>query len=391
MLKGITNTEHGSVQSLGVLFGCSESGVSRASSRFQSLSQRLNRTQKKLPKFKSKLLLCHRTMRGCSPHFHETFDLTESIDTSLIDPPKNSLRDPAQGIVELVSSIREKGLIQPIIVRPKAERFEVVAGARRLEACKRVRWERVPCIIRELSDKDAYELSLVENLQRQTMSALEEADAFHQYLGARKWGTELELAEKIGKSQQYVSQRLALLSLPPSVREKITRRLVSPSIAAEIARLGDTRIQEELAHAVLEKSMTVEKVRKTAKLVKKGLSVEDAVIEAEIETHLVNSDELKRGSSEPDFVGTKSTLGNGLHSSEECSKEVVKAHMIVKLAMLRLGLLIDQLPEGCQAKEIILEKRFAIHTVLDSLIRARMELEAPSDASRKANGQSITL
>ena len=330
-------------------------------------------------------------MRGCSPHFHETFDLTESIDTSLIDPPKNSLRDPTQGIEELVSSIREKGLIQPVIVRPKAERFEVVAGTRRLEACKRARWERVPCIIRELSDKDAYELSLVENLQRQTMSGLEEADAFHQYLGARKWGTESELARKIGKSQQYVSQRLALLSLPPSVRENITRRLVSPSVAAEIARVGDTQVQEEFAHTVLEKSMTVEKVRKTAKLVKKGLSVEEAAIEAEIETRLENSDGFRGGSSEPDFVRTKSTLGNGFHSSEECSKEVAKAHMIVKLAMIRLGLLVDQLPEGCQAKEIILEKRFAIHTVLDSLIRARMELESSNNPNKKANGQSIAL
>jgi len=65
--------------------------------------------------------------------------------------------------------------------------------------------------------------------------------------------------------------------------------------------------------------------------------------------------------------------------------------MIVKLAMIRLGLLVDQLPEGCQAKEIILEKRFAIHTVLDSLIRARMELESSNNPNKKANGQSIAL
>ncbi|MCL5067606.1 MAG: ParB/RepB/Spo0J family partition protein, partial [Thaumarchaeota archaeon] len=178
------------------------------------------------------------------------------------------------GIDEIVASIREKGLIQPIIVRPSGSRFEVVAGARRLEACRRLRWCRVPCIIRELSDQDAFEISLTENIQRKTMNIIEEAEAFKKYVDQHGWGSESQLAKKMGKSQEYISQRLSLLSLSKSIQNKIIRRLINGSVAQEIARLEDPKIQEHLSEEVVKHHLTVGMVRETARSINRGESQE---------------------------------------------------------------------------------------------------------------------
>ena len=95
-------------------------------------------------------------------------------------------------------------------------KFEVVAGNRRLEACKRLHWLKVPCLVRELSDKEAYEIGLIENIERETLTPIEEAKAFQMYVKEKGWGGVKALAEKIGRSEEYVSHKIALLSLPSS-------------------------------------------------------------------------------------------------------------------------------------------------------------------------------
>ncbi|MHB2037395.1 MAG: ParB/RepB/Spo0J family partition protein, partial [Nitrososphaerales archaeon] len=216
-------------------------------------------------------------MRGCSVHYHETVDLTDSVDSKLIDPPKATLRDYQEGINELAASIREKGLIQPILIRPMGDRFEVVAGARRLEACRQLRWGRIPCIIRQLSDRNAYEISLTENIQRKTMNAIEEAKAFKVYIDENGWGSESQLARKIGKSQEYISQRLLLLSLPMSVQKKIIRHRINTSVGQEIAGVEDKKAQEILSEEAMRRHMTVGMVRETAKSLKQGDDIKSAL------------------------------------------------------------------------------------------------------------------
>ncbi|MDG7000522.1 MAG: ParB/RepB/Spo0J family partition protein [Nitrososphaerota archaeon] len=315
-------------------------------------------------------------MRGCSVHYHETLDLTDSVDAKLIDPPKNALRSYREGIDELVSSVREKGLIQPIIVRPTGSRFEVVAGARRLEACKRLRWSRVPCIIRELTDKDSFEISLSENIQRKTMNAIEEAEAFRRYIDQNGWGGESQLARKIGKSQEYVSQRLSLLTLPRGVQHEIIRHQINPSAAQEIARLSDPKIQTALSEHATKLHMTVGMIRESANSIRKGASVDVAVKRVQLRRQVAQgrfSMQEQQELSQPEFMRNLLKSSEALEFGSDV-RDLDKAILILKLALSRLGSLIDELPEESPVKDLLLEKRLSIHGMIDSLIKVKIKI-----------------
>ena len=146
----------------------------------------------------------------------------EYVDARLIDSSPWNARDHSANLESLISSIRTNGLLQPIIVRISKQRFQVVAGNRRLEACRRLHWVRMPCLIREFSDKEAYEIGLIENIERRTLSPLEEATAFQKYVQETGWGGVTELAKAIGRSKEFVSHRMSLLRLPRDVLDLIS-------------------------------------------------------------------------------------------------------------------------------------------------------------------------
>jgi ParB family transcriptional regulator, chromosome partitioning protein len=298
-------------------------------------------------------------MKGCSPHYHETLGLTDSVDTKLIVPPRAPLRKYNEDIDELVASVRENGLIEPIIVRPVGGLFEVVAGARRFEACKRLRWSRIPSIIRNLSDKDAYEMSLTENIQRRTMNAVEEALAFKHYVEQKGWGGESILAKKLGKSQEYVSQRISLLSLPRRVKERIIRRQISPSIALEVVRVPDPQAQEILAQRAAQDKLTVAVVREAARSMKYSLYPET-----------LSDVPLGQNLREPDF-GRK--LGHEDPGEKEI-RQLENGVLILKLALARLSTLVDNMPRENEVRVMLAEKRFLIHGMIDSLIKAKVKM-----------------
>ena len=121
------------------------------------------------------------------------------------------------GISDLSRSICEKGLLHPLIVRQVKNEgsYQIVAGNRRYIACKTLGWRKIPCNIIEVDDdKEAFEISLIENIQRRTLNPIEEAHAFRTYVSDFGWGGISELANKIGKSASYVDRRLQLLDLP---------------------------------------------------------------------------------------------------------------------------------------------------------------------------------
>jgi ParB/RepB/Spo0J family partition protein len=159
----------------------------------------------------------------------------------------NAIREnyPA-ALTELASSIKEKGLMQPIVVRPKKSYYEIVAGHRRFYACKFLHWTRVMCNIVEVDDKEAYELSLIENLQQKSMNPIEEGKAFRQYVKKFGWGGESDLARKIGRSQEYISRRIKLLDLPEEMQQEIMRNRISVSLAQELFQLNDSESQEAI-------------------------------------------------------------------------------------------------------------------------------------------------
>ena len=281
-------------------------------------------------------------------------------------PPHHPLREVDEDLGDLVSSIREIGLIEPVIVRPKEGKFEVVAGARRFEACRRLRWSRIPSIIRNLSDRDAFEMSLTENIQRKTMNPMEEALAFKVYVDQKGWGGESYLAKKLGKSQEYISQRLSLLSLPKKVRQRIIRRQINPSVAVEIAKVPDRMLQIALSDRAVSDHLTVAVVRETARSIRTGRSWRERG-PAPSPTRAP----LDLRYTEPDFFGFRPGLKD---ADQQNLEELDNGVNILRLALARLSTLVDSVPKDSDIWETLAEKRFLIHEMIDSLIKTKVKL-----------------
>lgn len=199
----------------------------------------------------------------------EAYDdsLVEPIELRMIRPSKFPVRYPdgrgSPDLDGLKSSIRQHGLLQPIVVRPLEHGFEIVAGHRRFAACRSLRWRFMPCKIREIDDRQAFEIQLSENLQRKTMDPIEEAEAFERYVVDFGWGGVTDLGRRIGRSEEYVSHRMQLLKLPDALREKVTSAELGVSQAIEITG-ADPSIRSELIDTVAGPGaarMTVKQVR----------------------------------------------------------------------------------------------------------------------------------
>src|SRR5215210_847048 len=203
--------------------------------------------------------------------------IVEHIEIKMIRPSQFSIRDKFndyQEVESLVSSIKEHGLLQPILIRPYQNNFEIVAGHRRFYACKSLRWRHIPCKIREMNDKQAFEIQLTENIQRKSMSALEEAEAFRKYVQDLGWGGVTELAKKIGKSEEYVSHRIQLLKLPQDVKEKIMLNKLSVSQALELTNLSHENIIQFTNH-IIENELTIRQIREVKTVYSKEKSALD--------------------------------------------------------------------------------------------------------------------
>ncbi|HJU33507.1 MAG TPA: ParB/RepB/Spo0J family partition protein [Nitrososphaera sp.] len=190
--------------------------------------------------------------------------IVEQIEMKMIRPSQFSIRDKFQrndcDFETLVNSIREHGLLQPILIRPLEHGFEIVAGHRRFQACRTLRWRFITAKIRELSDKQTYEIQLTENIQRKSMDPIEEAEAFRRYVIDFGWGGVSELARKIGKSEEYVSHHMQLLKLPDEIKDKIVSNSLKVSQAIEIVQVPHDK-QQKIASEVINNNLTVRQIR----------------------------------------------------------------------------------------------------------------------------------
>jgi ParB family chromosome partitioning protein len=169
--------------------------------------------------------------------------------------PKNPRRSfPDADIESLAQSLREKGLIQPLLVRPlKNGTYQIVAGERRWRAAQRAGLHDVPAIVRELDDKDTLELAIVENVQRSDLTPLEEAQAYRMLMDEFGY-TQQQLAESIGKSRSHIANTLRLMSLPDSVKEHIEQGTLS---AGHARALVATENPQELAQRIISLGLSV--------------------------------------------------------------------------------------------------------------------------------------
>jgi ParB family transcriptional regulator, chromosome partitioning protein len=180
------------------------------------------------------------------------------------------LRDGSQDET-LLNSIKEHGLLQPILVRPLNHGFEIVAGHRRFQTCRSLRWRFVPCKIREMTDKQAFEIQLTENIQRKSMDPIEEAEAFRRYVVEFGWGGVSELAKKIGKSEEYVSHRIQLLRLSADIKDQIINSKINVSQALELTNIPSDK-QSEIVSYVMNSNPTIKQIREVKSIIKNGIS-----------------------------------------------------------------------------------------------------------------------
>lgn len=169
---------------------------------------------------------------------------------------------------ELMASIREKGVVQPILVRPSGDKYELVAGERRWRAAKELGWKKIPAMLRDASDTEALELTLIENLQRQDLNPMEEAYAYQQLIQEFKL-TQEKLSRQIGKERSSVANTLRLLKLPASVKEEISRGNLSAGQARPLLALKNQLKQEELGKKIVKTGLSA---REVENLVQKILS-----------------------------------------------------------------------------------------------------------------------
>jgi len=156
-----------------------------------------------------------------------------------IDPNPNQPRQVMGDLSELMASIAEKGIIEPIIVRPRGRRFQIVAGERRYQAAVQVGLREIPIVIREVDDNEIVEIALIENIQRKDLTPFEEAEALYS-LGARCGYTHEDMARRLGKSRTSITESLSLNNIPDDVKNLCRLAdISSKSLLLEVVRQGD--------------------------------------------------------------------------------------------------------------------------------------------------------
>ncbi len=183
--------------------------------------------------------------------------LDQIIPTPL--QPRTVFRD--EHLEELVASIKEQGIIQPLIARQRGDKYELIAGERRWRAAQRVGLAEAPVIVREASDQDVLELALIENLQREDLNAIEEANAFARL--AREFGLRQEdIAQKVGKSRAAVANSMRLLDLHEQVQSWLTQDRISVGHAKVLLSLKSRDEQALLADIIIRRNLTVRAAEK---------------------------------------------------------------------------------------------------------------------------------
>ena len=188
------------------------------------------------------------------------------LSLSLIRPNPFQPREDfnLESMEELVQSIREKGIIQPILVRAKGELFELIAGERRLRAANILQLKEIPAIVKEVDDRDSLEIALIENIQRKELNPIEEARAY-QYLIDKFGLTQDEVSEVLGKSRVSVTNTLRLLKLPSEIQEEIKNGRISFAHGRALLELSDSNLQRRLVRDTIAKSWSVRELESMIK------------------------------------------------------------------------------------------------------------------------------
>lgn len=294
--------------------------------------------------------------------------LVEPIEIRMIRPSQFLTRNPdpknSPELEGLKKSIKDHGLLQPIIVRPLERGFEIVAGHRRFAACKSLHWRHILCKIVEFTDKQAYEIQLTENLQRKTLDPIEEAMSYQKYVVDFGWGGISELAKHIGKSEEYVSHRMQLLKLPETVRNNVEQHVLGVSQALELTDASLSARTQELAQEIIDNKMTIKQIRQLKNEMKQAADGFDY-----------------SGMAPEDASDEQAASAQRRHASAAAKKEAViikRSVLALRIALSRVDELIDDASKiGPQDKveliQFLMNVRMQTHTMIDDTLKYKRE------------------
>lgn len=203
-----------------------------------------------------------------------------TLRTALIEPDRNQPRTvfDDEAITELSQSVAEHGILQPILVRPTEQGYKIVAGERRWRAAIRAELREVPVIIREMTDLEAAQLALIENLQRESLNPVEEARGYKR-LSEEFSMTQEQIAAKVSKSRSVIANSLRLLNLPENTLSLLSEGRISTGHAKVLAGVQNKDFCDKLAQKIADESLSV---RETEKLVAKGELPEDTQLQKQL-------------------------------------------------------------------------------------------------------------
>ena len=231
------------------------------------------------------------------------------IDVSLIDPNGDQPRKKfdEDELLELSESIKQHGVIEHVILAKRGKRYEMIAGERRWRAAKKAGLKKIPAVIRDYTEKEIMEISLIENIQRQDLNPIEEARAYNTLLKAYNMKQD-ELAERISKSRTAITNSLRLLKLDERVMKMVEDGMLSEGHARTLLGISDKDIQYETAYKVFDEKLSV---RETEKLVKKLAEdkepddKKDGMSESEQRAYESYENKIK------DYIGSKVSIHAG--------------------------------------------------------------------------------
>lgn len=215
---------------------------------------------------------------------HENGQLTVlNIDSIMPNRFQPRLKFDEEKLEELASSISKYGVIQPVVVRPVNGKFEIIAGERRFKASKLVGRSTIPAIVINLSDKDSEEIALLENVQRQALSPIEEAVSYKRILDMG-YITQEQLAQKLGKSQSAIANKIRLLNLDDEVQSYLLNNKISERHARSLLRLSNPEVQVDMLHRIVDERLTVKQTDKEIEKVRNQKTITPVNVEIKKET-----------------------------------------------------------------------------------------------------------
>ena len=232
----------------------------------------------------------------------------ENVHKSPWQPRKNIA---SEALEELSLSVRERGVLQPLLVRRVEDKFELIAGERRLRAAQDAELRQVPVIVMEVSDREALELALIENLQREDLNLIEEAEGYR-VLTDKFEMTQEQIAQRVGKARATVANAIRLLDLPDPVKRLVAEDRLTPGHAKAILGLEMPKEQELLATRAVEEGMSVRTVERIVYRLTKGAKKPRAEKTDIPESHLKHlSDKMHQHFGTSVRISPCKTLANG--------------------------------------------------------------------------------